>query len=166
MGDLSLTALVSPPATASGWTLGFGTSLVAPTATDEVLGQGAWEIGPALAAVRRHRHWIGGVVLYQNWSVTGADSQQGVSRLIVSPFITYYINKGWYLISAPQLSADWEQEPPRTWTVPVGGGFGHIVRHGKHAFNFTAHAYVYVARPENAAKWQFRLTTNWVFPRK
>jgi hypothetical protein len=166
MGDLGLTALFAPPATASGWTFGFGPSFVFPTATDETLGQGSWEIGPALAAVYRHRTWIAGVLLYQNWSVVGGNTQQGVSRLTVSPFFTYYVNKGWYFISAPQLSADWAQEPPRTWTVPLGGGFGHIVRRGKHAFNFTAQAYVYVVRPENAAKWQFRLTTSWVFPRR
>jgi hypothetical protein len=111
------------------------------------------------------RTWVAGVLLYQNWSVVGADTRPGVSRLIVSPFITYYINKGWYLTSGPLISADWQQDPPRTWTVPLGGGFGHIVRRGKHAFNFTAHAYVNVVRPDGAAKWQFRLTTSWVFPK-
>jgi hypothetical protein len=165
LGDLTLTALVAPPPV-SGWTFGFGPSIVAPTATDPTLGQGKWEFGPAFATVYTQRTWVAGVVLSQNWSVVGADARAGVSRLTVAPFITYYINKGWYLISAPILSADWYQDPPRMWTVPLGGGFGHVVRKGKHAFNFTAHAYVNAVRPDGAAKWQFRLTTSWVFPRK
>jgi hypothetical protein len=165
LGDLTVTALIAPPVM-SGWTVAFGPSIVAPTASDATLGQGKWEVGPALAAVYLQRTWVAGVLAYQNWSVTGASSSRpGVSRLTITPFLTWYINKGWYLTSAPIISADWNQDPPRVWTVPVGGGVGHIVRRGKHAFNFTAHAYVNVERPDGAAKWQFRLTTSWVFPR-
>jgi len=165
LGDVSMSVIFTPPEV-SGWTFGFGPSIVAPTATDASLGQGKWEFGPALGLVRVQKQWVAGVLLSQNWSVVGADAQQGVSRLTIAPFVTYYINKGWYFVSAPILSADWYQDPPRTWTVPLGGGFGHIVRRGKHAFNFTAHAYVNAVRPDGAAKWQFRLTTSWVFPRK
>lgn len=165
LGDLTMIALFAPPP-ASGWTFGFGPSIVAPTASDETLGQGKWAIGPAVAAVYLKRTWVAGLLVYQNWSVIGADARPGVSQLTVSPFATWYINKGWYLTSSPLLTADWEQDPPRVWTVPLGGGVGHIVRRGQHAFNFTAHAYYNVVRPDNAAEWQLRVTTSWVFPRR
>ena len=164
LGDIAVTTLFSPAAR-NGWTIGFGPSMVFPTATDDTLGQGKFDIGPAIALVKSKKEWIAGVLIAQNWSVTGSDSRPGTSRLIVSPFGTWYINKGWYLLSNTTFSADWNASSPWYWTVPLGGGVGHIVHRGKHAFNFTAQAYVNVIRPDDAAKWQFRLTTGWIFPR-
>lgn len=164
LGDLTVTTLFSP-AERKGWTFGFGPSMVFPTATGDTLGQGKFDVGPAVAVVKTKKEWIAGVLIAQNWSVTGSDSRPGTSRLLISPFGTWYINKGWYLLSNTTVSADWKETSSGHWTVPLGGGVGHIVRRGKHAFNFTAQAYVNVIRPDDAARWQFRLTTGWVFPR-
>jgi hypothetical protein len=163
-GDTSILTLVSPPGTPR-WVWGAGTSIICPTAADPTLGQGKWDFGPALALVHTERTWVAGVVMSQNWSITGANDRPGVSRLIVSPFCTWHLTRGWFLFTAPAISSDWKARGSRTWTVPLGGGVGYIVRRGKHAVNFALQAYDNVIRADGAPSWQIRLTSGWVFPK-
>jgi hypothetical protein len=142
-----------------------GGTVVAPTASSVLLGQGKWDVGPSFVILKSRPTWLAGVQVAQNWSVTGVDGRPGVSRLLVTPFATWYVNRGWYLLTTCVMSADWNEEPERRWTVPIGGGVGHIVRRGKHAFNFTVQAYYNVTYPSDAARWQLRLTTSWVMPK-
>ena len=140
-------------------------SIVLPTATDATLGQGKWDAGPAMALVHTERTWVAGAAVSQSWSITGANDRLGVSRLLISPFVTWRLDKSWYLFTAPTLSADWNTTTNRAWTVPLGGGVGHVIRRGKHAVNFAVQAYANVVRPNGAPSWQLRLTTGWVFPK-
>jgi len=159
-----VTAFVSPPSSPH-WVFGAGPNIVIPTATDRTLGQSKWDFGPAFAVVHTTREWVAGVVVLQSWSIAGANNRPEVSRLLISPFTTFYINKGWYLFSAPSMSADWNDTGKGHWTVPLGGGLGHVVRRGKHAFNMAVQGYANVSRPEGAPSWQFRFTAGWVFPK-
>jgi len=163
-GDMSLLAFLSPPSS-QHWVFGAGPSIILPTATDSALGQGKWDAGPAVAVVHNERTWVAGLVASQNWSITGANDRAGVSRLLLSPFGTWHLNKGWFLFSAPAISADWKSKGNRAWTVPLGGGVGYVVRRGRHAVNFALQAYENVVRAEGAPRWQIRLTTGWVFPK-
>ena len=48
----------------------------------------------------------------------------------MQPFLSHNIGRGWYLSSAPTMTANWEASRGNKWTVPVGGynavkpGFG------------------------------------------
>jgi hypothetical protein len=37
---------------------------------------------------------------------------------------------GWYLVSAPIITANWQAEKGNCWSVPVGGGVGKVFRIG------------------------------------
>jgi hypothetical protein len=50
---------------------GFGPTAIFPTATDEALGQGHWQVGPALAAFVFPDPWVVGFIAQQWWSVGG-----------------------------------------------------------------------------------------------
>jgi hypothetical protein len=164
LGDLTLTAFFSPPSSPH-WVFGAGPVVVLPTAADDTLGQGKWDIGPAMAVVHTERAWTAGVVVAQSWSIAGANDRPEVSQLVISPFGTRHLGKGWYLFTAPNLSADWKARGSHTWTVPVGGGVGRIFRRGKHAVRFAIQAYDNVVRTDGAPTWQLRFTTGWVFPK-
>jgi len=43
--------------------------------------------------------------------------------------VNYNLPDGWYLSTAPIITANWESNSDDRWTVPVGGG-GKIVQLG------------------------------------
>jgi hypothetical protein len=48
-----------------------------------------------------------------------------VNAFLMQPFINYNFPGGWYLTSAPILTASWKADKPGdVWTIPLGGGFG------------------------------------------
>ena len=50
------------------WTLGFGPTLVLPTASSSSLGSGKWSAGPAAVAVYSKGPWVAGALLNNVWS--------------------------------------------------------------------------------------------------
>jgi hypothetical protein len=42
--------------------------------------------------------------------------------------------------TSPIITADWEADDDDTWTVPMGGGFGPLIRIGKLPVNLQAQA--------------------------
>lgn len=72
---------------------------------------------------------------------------------------------GWYLTSAPIITADWEAAGRNKWTVPVGGGFGEVFRIGKLPFNANFRYYANVVRPDPGADWTLRLQIALLLPK-
>ena len=48
---------------------------------------------------------------------------------MIQPFVNYNMADGWYLVSAPIITANWEADSDDRWTVPLGGGFGKIFKY-------------------------------------
>jgi hypothetical protein len=73
--------------------------------------------------------------------------------------------QGWYLSSAPIITANWKAESGNQWTVPFGGGVGKIFRIGKQPVNAQAQAFYNVERPDNGPDWTLRLQLQFLFPK-
>ena len=59
---------------------------------------------------------------------------------------------GWYLRTSPVIVADWNAGSLRnTWTVPVGGGAGKVLRVGDVPIDVSLAAYWNAIRPATAA---------------
>ncbi|MGH7785878.1 MAG: hypothetical protein ACRERC_03370 [Candidatus Binatia bacterium] len=132
LGDSALLDLVvSPwPKRSSGLTMALGPVFVFPTATHRTAGQGAWQVGPAFAAIYKG---IPGVLLgtlIQNpisFAYT-EHNRQPLSTLLVQPILAVYIGRGFYLRSA---DATWITSW-RTGTatlLPVSFGLGRVFLH-------------------------------------
>jgi hypothetical protein len=80
-------------------------------------------------------------------------------------FINYNFESGWYLTTAPTITANWEADNNDTWTVPVGGGVGRLVRFGKLPVDFKAVAYWNAEKPDGAADWTLQLQAKFLFPK-
>jgi small-conductance mechanosensitive channel len=76
---------------------------------------------------------------------------------LLQPFVNYNFPGGFYLTSAPIITADWKADSSQRWTVPLGGGIGKIFHLGKLPVNSQISAYYNVVRPDNAANWQIRV---------
>jgi hypothetical protein len=163
LGDTTFSAFFSPKE--SGRVIwGLGPILLIPTATDDVLGADKWGAGPSLVVLSMPGHWVIGSLFSNVWSFAGSGNQD-VNLFTWQYFINYNLADGWYINSAPIITANWEAPSGEEWTVPFGGGFGKISRIGKQPLNASAGAYYNVVKPDNAPDWQLRLQLVFLFPK-
>jgi hypothetical protein len=71
---------------------------------------------------------------------------------------------GWYLCSSPVITVNWLGASGEQWTVPVGGGFGRIVKFGDQPVNLQVQAFYNAIHPTGAADWQLRTQVAFLFP--
>jgi hypothetical protein len=164
LGDINPTFFLSPAgSTKLIW--GVGPTMTLPTATDSMLGTGKYQVGPSLVGLTMPGHWVIGVLANNQWSVAGW-GPENLNSLLVQPFVNYNLPHGWYLTSAPILTANWNAEHRDMWTVPVGGGIGRIVKlGGKLPVNFKLAAYDNVITPRNGASWQLQFQIQFLLPK-
>jgi hypothetical protein len=135
-----------------------------PTATDDVLGADRWSAGPSVVALAMPGKWVLGALMSNVWSF-GGSGDSDVNFLTFQYFVNYNIANGWYLTSAPMITADWEADSGDQWTVPFGGGIGKIMKWGNQPVNGQVSAYYNVESPDNGADWQFRIQLQFLFPK-
>jgi len=104
-----------------------------------------------------------GHTLFSNiWDISG---DPNVNFFTWQYFINYNLSDGWYLTSAPIMTANWKADSGNKWTIPVGGGVGKIFKIGKQNLNAQAQAFYNVEKPENGPDWQLRLQLQFLFPK-
>ena len=164
LGDLNFTGFISPKQPGKIiW--GVGPTLVFPTATDEVLGSEKWDAGPSVVVLTMRGQWVIGALVSNVWSFAGDDDRADVNSFITQYFVNYNLPDGWYLTSAPIITANWEAEGGEQWTLPFGGGIGRVFRIGRQPINTQTQFFYNVVTPTNGAKWQWRLQVQLLFPK-
>jgi hypothetical protein len=86
--------------------------------------------------------------------------------MILQPFVNYNLPQGWYVNSAPIITANWEADSDQRWVVPLGAGVGKIFKLGKQPVNASVQGYYNVVRPDNGPDWQIRAQVQLLFPTK
>lgn len=163
IGDITYTAWFSPPGKGK-LTWGFGPSMIFPTASDELLGQGKFSIGPSVVLVYGTPKWMFASIISNWFSVSGDSDRPDVNSFYFQPIFTYFLPNKWYFTTAPVILANWEKESDDRWTVPVGGGFGKMTKIGNLPIDFTAQAYYNSIKPDYNADWQLRVQLKLIFP--
>jgi hypothetical protein len=169
LGDFQFSAFLSPKKpTPSGWTWGVGPVLQLPTATNDVLGQGKWGLGPTAVAlhIEKGSPWLYGALINNVWSVGGDSGRRAVNQMLLQPFVNYNFpeHPGRYLTFSPIVTANWNARGEQ-WTVPIGLGMGQLFRIGTQPVNVQAHAYYNLVKPEQAGNWTVRLQFQLLFPK-
>lgn len=165
LGDINHSVYFSPAGSGSViW--GFGPSLTFPTATERSLGSGKWSAGPAAVALMMPGKWVVGSLVRQLWSFAGDDDREDVSQLLIQPFVNYNMDGGWYLVSSPVITANWETNSDDRWTVPIGGGVGRIFKVGGQPMNAQVQTFYNVARPDFGPDWSIRFQLQFLFPKQ
>jgi len=163
LGDTTFTGFFSP-AGSGDITWGVGPVFLIPTATDDALGSDKWGAGVSLVVLTMPGKWVIGSLFSNVWSFAGSGDQD-VNIFTWQYFINYNLEDGWYLTSAPVITANWEAASGEKWTVPFGAGFGKIFRIGKQPINGSAQAYYNVEKPTYGADWTLRLQLQFLFPK-
>jgi hypothetical protein len=106
--------------------MGVGPTFVFPTATDERAGQGAWQVGPAFAAIYKGIPSLLLGVLVQNpisFAYT-SDDRPAVSTLFVQPIVLLHLWRGLYVKSADATwGIGWHDGSARTFPLSFGVGW-------------------------------------------
>ncbi len=163
LGDINSSLFLSPK-DAGKIIWGIGPILSFPTATDDVLGTGKFGLGPSLVVLTISGPWVAGVLANNIWSVAGKDDRADVNQMLIQYFINYNLSQGWYLVTAPIITANWESESGNQWTVPLGAGIGKIFKIGSQPLNASVHAYSNVVKSDFGADWTLRLQLQFLFP--
>jgi hypothetical protein len=159
LGDTLFTGFFSPRKP-GGLIWGAGPAILLPTSTDKSLGVGQWGLGPAGVVLKMQGQWVYGALLNNVWSFEG-----DFNVMTLQPFVNYNLPSGWYIVSAPIVTANWKADGNDTWTVPIGGGAGKIFKIGKLPVNCQAQVFYNVASPDGGAEWQLRIQFQLLFPK-
>ena len=109
LGDINFTGFFSPKQPGKIiW--GVGPTLVFPTATDDVTGTDKWSAGPSVVVLTMPGQWVIGALVSNIWSFSGDDERADVNSFLMQYFVNYNLPDGWYLTSAPIITANWEAE--------------------------------------------------------
>lgn len=153
IGDITFTAFYSPPSNKLTW--GIGPVVNIPTAGDG-LGAHEWGFGPSVIVLKLTPKWVYGFLTSNIWSAGGAENE--INSFLFQYFLNYNLKNGYYISSAPIITANWLAEEGNQWTVPFGIGGGKIVKlGGKLPVNLQAQGFYNVVRPDNGGAWTLRL---------
>jgi hypothetical protein len=165
LGDMAPTFFLSPaPRGTLVW--GAGPKLIIPTATDRILGQGKFSLGPEIALFVQPGHWTCGILISNVWSVAGSRGRADVNQMQLQYFLSYRLGKGWDISASPIVSANWKAKSGNVWIVPVGGGLGKIVHFGSQPAKVSTKVYRNSVRPSGASSWEMHLQIEFLFPKR
>ena len=180
LGDITFSAFFSPKDSGK-LTWGVGPVFLFPSATDAALGANKWGAGPSVVLLTMPGNWVIGSLFSNIWSFAGSGNDginmfpegsswsdkadKDVNLFTWQYFLNYNLPKGWYLTSAPIITANWEEDGDNRWTVPFGGGLGKLFKIGNQPINGQIQAFYNVWKPDNGADWQLRLQLQFLFPK-
>lgn len=154
LGDIQMLAMVGPDKS-SGYVWGAGGTFKFPTAGDEVLGSGKFQVGPAAMLFHFQRPWTLGVLVEHWWSVDGDEDRADVSLTEIKYVARYALPNAWSIGMGPTVSIDWEADSENRYTVPIGLGVTKTVRFGSVPVKLRLEANYSVIRPEDyGTEWK------------
>jgi hypothetical protein len=165
IGDIVYQGFLSP-AKPGKVIWGLGPQITFPTGMERFTSD-QWALGPNAVVLTMPGHWVIGLLIGNVWNISnGYNDAPDVNQLTAQYFINYNMKGGWYLSSAPVITANWEEDSDDTWTVPFGGGVGRVFKIGKQHVNMKLAGYYSVEKPHNASDWNLQFSFTLLFPKK
>ena len=162
LSDIVASAFYVPKSKKLMW--GLGPVVEIPTG-GEKRGTQKWSIGPSFLALIQPGEWTFGVLINNAWSVAGNSEREDVNHMLLNLFIVRQLGNGWYVNSAPIITADWTADHKSKWIVPVGAGGGKLIfLGGKLPLNLQSQIYYNLVRPDFGPEWQWRLQAQFLLP--
>ena len=141
-------------------------STSAPTATSDFTGAGKWQAGPGFIYINtatESLQW--GIMGYQQWSFASAGNSRdraGVSQLFFQPILTKHFKESWY-VALPDLLwvVDFNNS---TWSIPLGGRVGKVMKWGHLPVNLFVEPYYDVSSNNPGNEWGVKVNITLLFP--
>ena len=158
---------IAGPNSDSGWIFAGGISQIFPTASEDVLGQGKYQIGPAGLILRLGKDYGGfgiehfnfGLLPQQWWSYAGDDDRADTSQMDIQYFINWKATPTQLIGMTPNISINWEADGGFDDKVsfPIGLGTIGLFKAGKLPVRWGAEVQYYLTGPDSVGKeWNLR----------
>lgn len=161
IGNITLATFLTP-AKPSKVIWGVGPTFMFPT-IEQGLGFDKFGIAPSAIGMIQENGWTIGV-LAQNFFGVAGNSNADLNFFYTQVFVVKNIKKGWYVNTAPIITANWDAPSSNQWTIPMGAGFGKLSKLGKLPVNWQLGFYKYLESATNA-DYQIRAQLVFLFPK-
>jgi hypothetical protein len=140
---------------------GVGPAFVFPTASTRVTGQGKWQAGPAVAVAFVPERWLVGILAQNLISFGGDPKRADVNVMILQPFVTFQLGRGWFLRSQPQMVFDWETDRQ---LLPVDLGLGRVFKIGRQNVSYWVETFRNLSYDGPAPKYGVTFGVSLLYP--
>ena len=157
LGDTVLLTLLGPN-TDDGWIYAGGVTQIFPTASEDVLGQGKWQIGPAALVARLGANhgefdidsFNIGALAQQWWSYAGDDDRDGTNQADIQYFLNWKANPTTLIGMTPNIAINWDANGgfDEKVALPVGLGVIDMFRIGKLPVRWGIEGQYYLTGPD------------------
>ncbi len=161
IGNITLATFLTP-AKPGKLIWGVGPTFMFP-AVEQGLGFDKFGIAPSAIAKIQDNGWTIGI-LAQNFFGVAGNSNVDLNLFYTQIFVVKNVGKGWYVNTAPIITANWEAPSNNQWTVPLGAGFGRLFKIGKLPINGQLGFYRFIESATNA-DYQLRAQLVLLFPK-
>jgi hypothetical protein len=147
-GDIQLASVLAP-SVLSGLSWGIGSTFIFPSASDDALGQGKWQAGPAAVAGYLGSKWTAYAFVQQWWSFAGDGDRPNAKQLSLEYVLLRSLPHRWLIGMQPTIAVDWTASRGNKVSFPVGLGLGKTLRIGGLPVQFWVEADYYPVRPDD-----------------
>ena len=133
-------------------------NVLAPTATEDILGTGKWAAGPSALGVYMGPKWILGALGMHYWDFAGDSDRSDVNLTNLQYFVQYRVGPTTSIGVSPNIIANWEQDSDNRFSVPIGIGINKTFQFGQIPVRIGGEVHYYVEQPDDVpgAEWGFR----------
>ncbi|MGI9531833.1 hypothetical protein [Lutimonas sp.] len=157
-GDMNVFSLYGPDKK-DGLIWGAGLTFSFPTASEDYLGSGKFQMGPALMALSITKKWTIGTII-QHWNSVGGDTDRAdVTKTDIQYILRKQIQgKGMSIGMGPNISIDWNAESGNKVTLPIGLGITKTVKWGNTPWKLRLEPQYSIIKPDDyGALWNIRI---------
>jgi hypothetical protein len=156
-GDTVLAFAVAPrPFLGGRLTVAAGPTFVFPTASEHLLGQHTWQLGPDLGVVWTGKHFIAFAFTQQWFKIGGGGAK--TNQLNTTWDFTYFFKNGLSIGTEPDFSVNWQAPRNQRLTFPIGPQIGKLCKCGHTPTLFQLQFEYYAVRPSvYGPKWNIQL---------
>ena len=165
LGDIQASQFFSPKHTDNGWIWGVGVIELLPSATNDILGEKQWGLGPTAAVLRQKGPVTIGLLTNHIWSISGDDDHSDISSTYIQPFFSYIFVKTKTTVGiSVESTYDWISDQ---WSVPVIFTVSQLLKSKDQMYQVSLGARYWASSPDNGAEgWGFRAQLTLLFPKK
>ena len=172
LGDTVLMTLIGPNRN-DGLIWGAGLTTIFPTASQDILGQHKWQLGPAFVVGHIGSesgglgidNWNMGILAQQWWSVAGNDKYEHTNQMDIQYFIYWRMTETALVGMTPNINIDWTAKGGDRIALPIGLGYVDVIKIGKLPVRVGIEAQYYLLRRDSdGPEWNFRIFFTPIIP--